>query len=172
MHKVFGIGLGKTGTNTLSWMLRTLGWNTAHYMHDPSRYDEFDAVTDVPTHLYLLSTDLRYPNSKFILTTRNIDEWLVSWQWWDKNKPLNPLRSQMRLMCYGGEHYNKVKMQKLYERHCAYVRWYFQTYNPERLLELAICDKAIPDSEKWDKLCTFLGVPSPGIPIPQLNKRP
>jgi hypothetical protein len=172
MTKVFGIGLGKTGTKTLTWMLNILGWHTAHHLLDPMQYDKFDAVTDTPTHVYLLSTDIRYPDSKYILTVRDINSWLDSWKAWTNSHKADPAQTRSRMISYGCSQYDETKLTKIYDRHYAFIKWHFQSYGPERLLELSLCDKTIPDEKKWDSLCAFLGVPNPSIPIPQLNKRP
>lgn len=167
--KVFGVGLGKTATHTLSWMLAHLGWRTAHFNVRPVDYDGFDAITDVPTYLYLMTTDIRYPNSKFVLTTRNVEEWLASFKLWLKTHQPNDETLKTRIMSYGGQGYDEERLRKLFERHAAFVRWYFGKYGPEKLLEIDLCDKSTSDFEKWKKLCDFLKVPNPCVSIPVKN---
>ena len=61
MNKIFGIGMPKTGTSSLTAALRELGFRTAHFPRDPatvaelragnyrlSILSEIDSLTDVP----------------------------------------------------------------------------------------------------------------------------
>lgn len=76
--KIFGIGLPRTGTTSLSIALCTAGYKTAHTVFAPHLYDIGDAFTDTPIYCDYKELDTRYPNSKFILTTRDVDSWLIS----------------------------------------------------------------------------------------------
>ena len=94
--KVFGIGLNKTGTSSLHRALELLGYRSLHFgglethermlraMDDGkpmlSYLDpEPDAISDVlAVTYYFYLADLQYPGSKFILTLRDMDEWLDS----------------------------------------------------------------------------------------------
>lgn len=81
-NKVFGIGLSKTGTSSLSKALALLNFSTAHwtnpYSHDLLTKGDiplFDSLTDISiSHQYQEIYD-KYPNAKFILTTRSIEKW-------------------------------------------------------------------------------------------------
>ncbi len=95
-QKVFGIGLNKTGTSSLHQALEVLGYRSLHWggeqTHDAvlraidegepllSYVDpEPDAICDVFTvTYYFFLADAEYPGSKFILTLRDLDEWLDS----------------------------------------------------------------------------------------------
>jgi hypothetical protein len=41
------------------------------------RYDHLDAVEDIPTAFYYKEMLEQYPNSSFILTLRNPEDWYV-----------------------------------------------------------------------------------------------
>lgn len=76
---VWGIGLTRTGTHSLSRALEILGYNCIHYptlatlLHEP-----LEAATDEPVAVVYKYLDFLYPGSKFILTFRQEDEWLQS----------------------------------------------------------------------------------------------
>ena len=88
--KIFGIGLSKTGTTSLARALEILGYKTRDYIGvtkyiagdlssvDLQEIDANDAFTDTPIPSFYKQLDEKYPNSKFILTTRNMDDWLRS----------------------------------------------------------------------------------------------
>ena len=79
--KVFGLGLSKTGTSSLSDALEILGIKTIHYPCDSTTIQElrsgiyrlsiledYQGVTDTPVVPYYAQLDSIYPESKFILT--------------------------------------------------------------------------------------------------------
>ena len=97
--KIFGIGFGRTGTRSLARYLQSASYNTIHwpsivdgvnyetriaaFIGDGARVveelmpvlDRYDAFTDVPfPGLYRELADL-YPDARFILTTRNLENW-------------------------------------------------------------------------------------------------
>jgi hypothetical protein len=81
--KVFGIGLGRTGTKSLAYALRQLGINVVHYPDDLKTYQELstgnynfsllqtlDGITDITVAPFYPHLDDLFPGSKFILTVR------------------------------------------------------------------------------------------------------
>ena len=87
--KIFGIGLSRTGTQSLSRALRTLEYRTAHYPNivyyrlgradiDINEVKKYDAVTDIPVARFYKELDIAFPGSKFILTIRNAKKWVES----------------------------------------------------------------------------------------------
>lgn len=89
VNKVFGVGLSKTATTSLTFALEILGFCTKHY---PSlRYyphwlrgikkhvlEEDQAFSDITIIPFYKELDRKYPGSKFILTARDLDDWLES----------------------------------------------------------------------------------------------
>ena len=78
--KVFGIGLSKTATSSLHTALNMLGYNAVHRRRGGkivgwTEFRYFDAVTDINTSTQFESLYYSFNNSKFIYTTRNIDDW-------------------------------------------------------------------------------------------------
>jgi len=86
--KIFGIGLGHTGTRSLNEALNILGYRSIHWPTDRATYHELsngvydlavlksaDALTDITAAAFFAQFDKAYPGSKFILTQRDIDKW-------------------------------------------------------------------------------------------------
>ncbi len=97
--KVFGIGLSRTGTTSLTHALTIMDYRTNHFPHDDefrrevtdyleqggdrlelSVLNEYDALTDLPICCIYEGLDRAYPGSKFILTVRDKETWLASAQ--------------------------------------------------------------------------------------------
>jgi hypothetical protein len=89
--KIFGAGLSKTGTTSVTEALITLGYKCLHFDHvrlneavngredfDFHVYDDLDAVTDLPIPLFLPQLLSAYPGSKVIVTVRDEDQWWES----------------------------------------------------------------------------------------------
>jgi hypothetical protein len=176
--KVFGIGLTKTGTASLHAALEQLGYRSLHWggfetlarvckaideskpmLHylDP----ELDAFSDIfaITHYFHLA-DVQYPRSKFILTLRDLEQWLES-------RRLHVEKNQQRRAA--GEYWEDVEVDidgwaTEYRRHEAVVRGYFAR-RPDDLLVLDI-----PAGVGWEPLCRFLGKPLPEAPFPWENR--
>src|SRR5690242_898318 len=89
MLKVIGAGLSRTGTHSLHAALEQLGMRSIHYdterLNDiidgsephPSfrRYDDVDAVIDLPASLFFRELSEAYPEAKVVLTVRSADDW-------------------------------------------------------------------------------------------------
>jgi hypothetical protein len=201
--KIIGAGLSKTGTTSLSEALTALGFTCLHYdqerlndvlegaASDPDfrRYDDVDAVTDIPTAYFYRELLEAYPDSKVILTVRDVDEWwssirihfnerfpivpptlrdqLRSWlrrtdetERWRQNMRF---RTNLRSCVYGSADAREYLYKKRYVDHNRAVR---RDVPGERLL---VMDIAAGDG--WSQLCGFLGVPEPDIPFPHRNRR-
>ena len=86
MRKIFGIGLSRTGTKSLAAALQILGYNTLHYCPLVNKRDsissddikKYDAIISTKFYGIYSVLDLQYPNSKFILTTRDKEHWFSS----------------------------------------------------------------------------------------------
>lgn len=81
--KVFGIGLSRTGTTSLSNALQILGYEALHWSRNgqvlgwPELFST-DAATDVPCSAQFESLYYSFPGAKFIYTVRDIDRWKAS----------------------------------------------------------------------------------------------
>jgi Sulfotransferase domain len=89
--KVFGVGLSRTGTRSLTTALRVLGFDTAHYPVDQATLDTLvrgdarfplldsrDGITDITVAPYYEDLDRAFPKSRFVLTVRDEESWLRS----------------------------------------------------------------------------------------------
>lgn len=176
--KVFGIGLSKTGTTSLARALETLGYKTRDYIGiskyiagdlssiDLREIDEHDAFTDTPIPSFYKELDTAYPNSKFILTTRNMDDWLKSCGKQFTKRIVgrqNEATSQLHTDLYGCFEFDTEKYASGYTRFVNGVLDYFRD-RPQDLLVIDICG-----GEHWQNLCDFLDKPLPDTPFPLTN---
>lgn len=158
MSKILGIGLSKTGTSSLVEALTLLGF-TATHRNELARLETCDAAAEVVFAARFKELDLRYPGSKFILTTRDKAAWLRSCaRWFEVAREL-----QWRMDVFGAYRYDEQKWSAAWDRHHAEVERYFRR-RPQHLLTLRICE-----GEGWEPLCRFLGVPIPALPFPHLR---
>jgi hypothetical protein len=175
--KVFGIGLNKTGTTTLSQCLYLLGHKAAPYndtlledvcvRKDFSKLnewvDQYDSFEDWPYPLIFEELDRMYPGSKFILTTRKSPEtWVNSLK--KHSLTTHPLNHSRKLM-YGHAfpHGRENQHIKIYNEHNQRVRDYFRD-RPNDLIEL--CWER---GDGWKELCAFLSCEIPETPFPHTN---
>lgn len=175
MSKILCVGFHKTGTSSLGVALEMLGYKVkghygeaCHMLNDKDykslvlQFPDFDAFQDNPWPLLYKEFDKLYPDSKFILTVRDSEEWYNSIL-----KHFAGQRSRLRHIIYNGmadpagnkEHYLKV-----FENHYAEVKAYFAD-RPDDLLMTNINDL------NWSTLCGFLDKPKPDRKFPHANSR-
>ena len=177
--KLFGIGLGKTGTHSLQSAMKYLGFIPA--LHGLKYIDELRNVKfacDIFIAARWKFLDYAYPQARFILTDRDTQTWLASSKNHggntirkgrsgipDQNGMHLPLRTaESRYILYGIAHFEEDIFVRVKEKHRRDIEAYFAN-KPDKLL--------IMDFEKgdgWQKLCHFLDVPEPDIPFPHKNK--
>lgn len=163
MDKVFGIGLSKTATNSLEKAMQQLGYKTVHYP-SPQEYDkrnDYEFMCDLPIPPRFKQLDKEYPQARFVLTTRDTESWLKSVK---RHMIVKKAKWQMeyRREAYGTHEYNEQVLIESYEKHNQEVKNYFRDTN-----KLLVLDISEPD--KWEKLCSFLGVKKPSVPYPTTN---
>ena len=177
--KIFGIGLSKTGTTALYAALHELGFRSGTFGHlkelgldnwrrgdfSTDYLRDFDAVTDLPIGLYYPQLDKRYPESKFVLTTRDLKSWLASCksQFMGNPNPAAGFHREVRIATYGVTSFNEPLFRYVYESHRRNVEWYFR----HRLQDLLIMD--ICGGDGWEALCAFLGKEIPQMPFPNVK---
>lgn len=177
-QKIFGIGLNKTGTTTLSKCGEILGFRCTgcnrKLLEDVvlkndftrlkkivSRYDLFE---DWPWPLVYRQLDNLFPGSKFILTTRrNEERWLNSLK--KHSLRTNPVK-HCRKLAYGYNFPHKHEQAHLqfYKKHNDDVRGYFKD-RKDAFLE--VCWE---HGDGWEKICAFLQKEVPDVPFPHANK--
>jgi hypothetical protein len=201
--KVLGVGLSRTGTMSLTLALRQLGFNALHYdrlrLNDvldgtnPSpdfrRYDDVDAVTDIPSAHFYRELLQAYPSCKAILTLRDVESWWVSVsRHVNVQFPYRPPRvfgydSRPRALAArpltdpgADNHFKMLLLNCVYGSTIALEYLYKKRYlehnervqrevSPDRLL---VMDLTAGDG--WDKLCGFLGLRVPDRPFPHEHR--
>lgn len=179
LAKVIGVGFHKTGTKTLAACLETLGYRNRSLDREAFerwRLGEIDALLDEmcdadsfedwPWPLVYREASERFPDARFVLTTRRDDAvWLESLS-------LHIDRHRTTTFNYRGHVYgvdepraHPERFLEVYRAHNAGVREFFAA-KPGRLLE--VCWE---DGGGWEPLCRFLGHPVPDAPFPHANRR-
>lgn len=172
--KVFGIGKGKTGSNSLALALEVLGYSVHHtgrgvWRKQPEVRDrlvenwegkkpilegvkEYDAYMDYPIHMAWIELLNEYPDAKFILTYRPPDDCALSW--------CRMVRSK-REDTWSPNTISYSEYREMVAEHNDHVLKVFGT-NPN----LLIFDQRDNGPSKWRQLCTFLGKPIPTCKFP------
>lgn len=181
--EIIGAGLSKTGTKSLSRALTTLGLRTMHNdmqrlsdvltgtadSPDFRRYDDVDAVVDLPSAWFFEELLQAYPHAKVILTVRDEDAWWQSIRihmgdtFGMVSREQDPLRWDMRCHVYGSAHPQEFLYRKRYREHNARVQ---AVVPADRLLVMNVTA-----GDGWEPLCGFLGLPTPREPFPHGNDR-
>jgi hypothetical protein len=192
-NKVFGIGLSRTGTTSLTEALKLLGYKALHFPdHKVTQSEVYaffasqsgcinlsilmdhDAITDTPVCCLYKALDKSYPGSKFILTIREKESWLHSCEryWKEVLMPLiqtgpdHPYK-YIRFInekVYGAQDYDREIFSGVYDTYNTEVVQYFRD-RPQDFLILHICG-----GEGWSKLAPFLGATIPKASFPFENR--
>jgi hypothetical protein len=174
--KILGVGLSRTGTTSLTRALTLLGFKAMHYAPerlrdvfmglnqkpDFRRYDDVDAITDIPAAFFWKELWWAYPNLKFILTDRDPDGWFKSIAaHFSKNKHKNSPGKTLRKLVYGTSEIDEETYKKHFNRHKETI---VKSIPAEKLLVMNISA-----GDSWAKLCPFLDCPIPDVSFPKLN---
>jgi hypothetical protein len=165
-HKIFGIGYPKTGSTSLAEALISMGYLVLHDQPPslfqrmlnndiaPLKNTEFDAFINVFPKAFFLY-DVEFPNSKFILTTRDPETWFNSLKAWrifhetpaTEDSPLQPLlassddldhyRRLESIENYGSIGINREAFIYKFTQHIEEVKQYFRE-RPGDLLVLPL----------------------------------
>lgn len=165
--RIFAIGLSRTGTRSLTQALKELGYRAYHYPPLPEllKYvDRYEALTDITISLVYKFLDKRYPNSKFILTIRDMESWLESCKNHIKNvRNYYKWKGYVRKKIYHTIGYSRDMYIKAYQKHINDVKTYFHNRTDDLLI------LNITKGEGYEKLCPFLGKKIISKPFPHLN---
>ncbi|MDF9795518.1 hypothetical protein OKW21_000781 [Catalinimonas alkaloidigena] len=178
-NKVFGIGLGKTGTSSLGRALKVLGYRHMNFRADlVLEYDkgnlqpifevadQYDSFEDFPWPLLYKELDRRYPGSKFVLTLRSdVNKWFKS-IYDHANRGAGT--KKIRKITYGYEmpHHHEKEYIECYLKHKEDVLHHFADRKEDLLVMY------IDQGDSWGKLCDFLVKPVPNVPFPHANRKP
>jgi Sulfotransferase domain len=167
--RCWGIGLGRTGTTSLCEALRILGYIAVGHNPPFEALRSLDGGADNGVTLHYKYLDYKFPGSKFVLTTRVLEDWLSSMAYIAAERPILSREEDTiiyrRMTLYETVTFDREKFIQAYLRHHADVRRYFANRSDD-LLEMSIVS-----GEGWKKLCPFLGVPIPRAPFPHLHFR-
>ncbi len=184
-ERVFCIGMNKTGTSTLNHCFEALKLTP---IASPKSYDRevrrqinhfykhksYDAMLEIaaryksfedrPWNMWSMyrQVNARFPDSRFILTTRDPESWWRSTERWiTVTKPEVLARYQLHLRVHEA---SRESMTESYLRYNREVEAYFKGTG-----QLLVMD--IEKGDGWDKLCGFLGVPVPDLDFPHANRQ-
>jgi hypothetical protein len=180
--KILGVGLSRTATLSLHAALTTLGFKSRHFAAErladvlkgtspnPNfrRYDDVDAVLDLPAAYFYDELRAAYPDLKCILTIRNEDDWWKSIStYFNDRRPIEegkprPVVARIRNCVYGSAVATEFLYRKKYREHNERV---LRTIPPENLLVMDITA-----GDGWEVLCPFVGRPIPAVPFPHRHQ--
>ncbi len=185
---VFGVGFGRTGTESMKKALEILGQGPCYHMFEvlphqerveawidlvkgkapdwDASFEGFSASVDWPGAYFWKEIAAHYPEAKLILTIRDADEWYDS-----MSKTILPLlevssedpdslANQMFIKRqFAGNIHDRAHVIDVYNRHNAAVK---AAFGPDRLLVYQL-------GSGWEPLCDFLGVDVPKEAYPRGN---
>jgi len=188
--KVFGIGLSKTGTTSLSRALamldyeRALSWKSKGKVLDWPEFFYADAATDTPCSAQFEALYYTFEGSKFVYTTRDVDDWRRSIKnhfGIERPSDFRKLHRQDNFWTrgHGEKFYNAIRTiqireglyaqhdtwEEAYHAHHERVQRFFEDKPDDSFLEMDIVA-----GDGWDVLCPFLGVDPPDQPFPHANE--
>jgi sulfotransferase family protein len=191
--RLFGIGLSRTGTMSLTRALTALGFRSIHFPDDERTMKEvmgcldlrartlrlailkrYDAATDTPICATFEALDAAYPGSRFILTTREKASWLDScrryWASWiepylGQGDAAAAYMTAIHESLYGVASFDEGRFSRAYDDYHARVRGHFAE-RPADLLDLNITA-----GDGWEPLCEFLNAPHPRAEFPWEQNR-
>lgn len=187
LPKVFCVGLGRTGTSSLTRALGILRVRTKHYPNDRrtqsdlrsgqyrlSILERYQGVSDNPVAPFFAQFDSAFPDSKFILTVREKESWLRSVraqyarlpEWWKQAPNARAYDEFVSACVYGTLEFSRERFAYVFDRHERAVRDYFAG----REEDLLVLD--VGAGNGWESLCPFLGRPVPDVPFPHANAQP
>jgi hypothetical protein len=185
-EKCFCIGLSKTGTSSIAKALADIGFLTSHYFNaftfellttEDAYY--FDALTDTSICPDFEALFHLFPNSKFIYTTRPMQDWLGSYERHDRRymRCTDFPSLRQRVTTPGLTRYGTTLARSavsIFYRHpdpeTARLRFEERVhafFAGPRAARLLVFD--VFSGDGWDKLCGFLGRPVPDRPFPWEN---
>ncbi|HWA91124.1 MAG TPA: sulfotransferase [Rhizomicrobium sp.] len=184
--KIFGIGLSRTGTRSLTEALRILDIDAVHWVN-PLTYQLigagdvylFGACTDISVAQDFEKLYCQYPNARFVWTQRSVEDWTASitrhYEFWHRASGVEGLRRELdreavpfglsRVAIEFGLYLNNEDFAAAHRSFEQRLRNFFRDKPAGKLLELDIFA-----GQGWSELCAFLGRAVPDRPFPHANK--
>ena len=185
---VFGVGFGRTGTESLKKALEILGVGPCYHMFEvlphqerveewislvqgktpdwDAIFDGYNSSADWPGAYFWREIAEHFGDAKLILTIRDAERWYESMA--KTILPLlkassvdpNSLADQMFInRTFEGNIDDPAHVMDIFNRHNAAVQ---EAFGPDRLL-------VYPVGSGWEPLCDFLGLDVPDVPYPWGN---
>jgi hypothetical protein len=179
-QKIFGIGLSKTGTTSLSSALTMLGVDNGHYTNPLTRqllsdvdFFMLGGATDTPVTVGFEKLYYQYPNAKFVLTTRPIEDWVRSMKANYGHPKYTRVAASLKGLPYGllgeaiqiGLYLHRDQFDQAFHDHEQRVRRFFADKPPNRFLIFNVFE-----GHGWIDLCGFLGKSIPQLDFPWSNR--
>ncbi len=180
-HKVFIIGLPRTGTTSVSVALLEQGLTVAHQAFTKQAFMLADAVSDAPCFSDYQQLDVLFPKAKFVYLDRPVDKWLPSMQMLlsrmlvhlDKhNGRFHPLMKRSFNHCFDiwqvEDVFDDKHLTACYQRHQQQVFSYFAGRDNFMAIDISVAGS-------FAALLQFIGLPQPNevkfplLQFPQLN---
>jgi len=185
--KIFGIGLSRTGTTSLTVALNQANVSTYHalphildWSSNPMKplgvnkrwANAYDAVTDIQASLVFKELAELFPSALFVYNSRPADKWgrsmarfmekhAVLWrtlqQLHDMGVPVPPVDHLFHAMYGDWQHHGVEDWVKQYHRHDADVAAFFS--EGDRAWRLL--NISFTEGEGWETLGPFLGIDRP-----------
>ena len=172
--KIFGIGLGRTGTTSLARALEILGFSCVHYPHDDAAIEAHDAAVDETVACQFNHLHEKYPGSKFIYTSRPMSQWIDSYSRSfsviEPGTEVHPVVARTYRKLYGRTDFDREAWEAAYAKHSFRVKTHFPI--PVRGAASRLLILNITNGDGWEKLCPFLNKPIPEEVFPWLNRSP
>ena len=202
--KVICAGWGRTGTRSLKYALEHLNGQPSYHMqnillnktdatkwHDSifQKNEKFDwedifegygACLDFPSCNYYKELMDAYPDAKVILTIRDPESWIKSW-----NVLNNKILKSFTFRFLAKIPYTSFKLQKdIHNKMILGANGAFKgaMSDKDKMIEFEKWNNSVIDyvpndrllvyqvKEGWEPLCNFLNKPIPNIPFPYKNK--
>ncbi len=129
-------------------------------------YNQYDMFADTPYSILYDKLDLYFPNSKFIYTSRNVDQWTRSVEklFAINNQFLSmPNIAMHHVLIYGQPVFNAEIAKSVFLKHQSDVREYFR--DKKNFIEIDL-----DNSFGWGPLCEFTGRNIPDAGFPWINQ--
>ncbi len=187
--KVFGVGFGRTGTESMKKALETIYGGPCYHMFEvlphqdrveewvrltqgktpdwDAMFEGYHASVDWPGAFFWREIAAHFEDAKLILTIRDAESWYRSMS--STILPLvrqsaatpNSLATEMFIKrTFDGDIESEDHVKNVYNRHNAAVQ---AAFGPDRLLVYQL-------GSGWEPLCEFLGVNVPNVPYPHGNR--
>jgi len=161
--KIWIIGFPRCGSVSLCEALSILGWTPLHNPRHWDMLEGYDAAADVFITAHWRELYHMFPDDKFILNTRDVEDWIQS-----LNRITGFWKSSLlydryhRLTVYGTEDVRDVEtLQSVWKKHHKQV---LETIPSKQLLIFS-------QPFSWKPICGFLQVPIPDQPFPWKNRQ-